>query len=282
MLAAEGLQADGGVALGGEEAALGGALEVAFLDEEGLVDFLERLGLLADGDGDRAHADGLAAVILGHHAQHAFVHFVESGGIDLQQLKRGSGDGLGDLAGGALLREVADEVDEIVGDAGRAAGAGGDLLRATVIDRDLEQGAAAADDALERRMVVVVESRLQREARAERRGEQAAAGGGADEREARDREADAAGVGALVDHDVQPEVLHRGVEVLLDGLRDAVDFVDEQDVALLEAGEQAGEVAGFLDDGAGGHADAFPQLVAEDEGEGGLAETGRAGEEDVV
>jgi hypothetical protein len=86
----------------------------------------------------------------------------------------------------------------------------------------------------------------------------------------------------LVDHDIEPEVLHRGVEVFLDGLRDAVDLVDEEDVALLEAGEQAGEITGFLDHGAGGDADAFAKLMAEDEGEGGLAEAGRAGEEDVV
>jgi hypothetical protein len=109
-----------------------------------------------------------------------------------------------------------------------------------------------------------------------------AARGGADEREARDREPHAAGVGPLVDHDVEPEVLHRRVEVFLDGLRDAVDLVDEQDVALLEVGEQAGEVAGLLDDGAGGDAHVAAELVAEDEGEGGLAEAGRAGEQDVV
>jgi hypothetical protein len=72
-----------------------------------------------------------------------------------------------------LLREVADEVDQVVGDARRAAGARGDFLRAAVVDLDLEQAAAAADDALERGGVVVVEARLEREARAQRRGEQA-------------------------------------------------------------------------------------------------------------
>ena len=105
---------------------------------------------------------------------------------------------------------------------------------------------------------------------------------GADQGEARNRQAHAARVGALVDHDVEAEVLHRRVEVFLDRLRDAVDFVDEEDVALLEIGEQAGEVAGLFDHRAGGHAHVLAELVAEDEGEGRLAEAGRAGEEDVI
>jgi hypothetical protein len=61
-----------------------------------------------------------------------------------------------------------------------------------------------------------------------------------------------------------------------------VDLVDEEDVALLQVGQQAGEVARLLDDGAGGDADIAAELVAEDEGEGGLPEARRAGEEDVV
>ena len=46
-------------------------------------------------------------------------------------------------------------------------------------------------------------------------------------------ELDRAGGGAGVDDDVEPVVLHRRVEVFLDGRVEAVDFVDEEDVALL-------------------------------------------------
>jgi hypothetical protein len=68
----------------------------------------------------------------------------------------------------------------------------------------------------------------------------------------------------------------------LDGFGDAVDLVDEEQVAFFEAREQAGEVGGFLDHGARGHADVAAHLVAEDERQGRFAETGRAGEQDVV
>ncbi len=61
-----------------------------------------------------------------------------------------------------------------------------------------------------------------------------------------------------------------------------MDLVDEEQVALLEAGEQAGEVGGFFDDRAGGDAHVAAHLGAEDEGERGLAQAGRAAEQDVV
>ena len=120
---------------------------------------------------------------------------------------------------------------------------------------------------------------------------EAVAQGSADHREARRRadegeglevEAKAAGAGALADDDVDGELLHRRVEHLLDDAAEAVDLVDEEDVVGLEAGEDGGEVAGALDGGAGGDADVDAHLVADDVGEGGLAEAGGAVEEDVL
>jgi hypothetical protein len=75
---------------------------LAFLDQKRFVDFFERLGFLPDSDGDRAETDRATGIILRHEAQHAFVHFVETGGIDLEQFERGGGDGLRDPALGLL------------------------------------------------------------------------------------------------------------------------------------------------------------------------------------
>ena len=85
MVAADcGFEADSSVTLRRECTTLGGALEVALLDEEWFVHLLKRLGLLADGDCDRAHTNGTATVIFGHDAQHAFVHLIETRGVDFQ------------------------------------------------------------------------------------------------------------------------------------------------------------------------------------------------------
>ena len=50
------------------DAALRGAFDVALHDEIRLVHFLERARLLADGDGERVHADGAAGEFRGSRA----------------------------------------------------------------------------------------------------------------------------------------------------------------------------------------------------------------------
>lgn len=70
--------------------------------------------------------------------------------------------------------------------------------------------------------------------RAQRRGEQAEARCRADQRELRQREADAAREGALAHDDREGKVLHRGIEYLLDIRRHAVYLVDKENVVRLD------------------------------------------------
>ncbi len=129
---------------------------------------------------------------------------------------------------------------------------------------------------------VVVEPGDQAEAVAQRAGDEAGAGGGADEGEPGQVEPDGSGRRALAQHDVELEVLHGRVEDLLDGPREAVDLVDEQHVALVEAGEDGSQVAGALERGARGDLQADLHLGGDDAGQGGLAQAGRPGEQQVV
>ncbi len=100
---------------------------------------------------------------------------------------------------------------------------------------------------------------------------EAGASGGAGEGEARQAGAIDARVGALVEDDVDGEVLHRRVEQLLHHLRQAVDLVDEEDVALFEVGEDAYQVAAALQRGAGSALELHSQLGGDDAGEGRLS-----------
>ncbi len=86
----------------------------------------------------------------------------------------------------------------------------------------------------------------------------------------------------LADDEVELEVLDGGIEDLLHRRVEAVDLVDEEDVAVLEVGEQRGEVAGLGDDGPGGRAKADAQLVRDDLRQRRLAEAGRPGKQHVV
>jgi hypothetical protein len=86
----------------------------------------------------------------------------------------------------------------------------------------------------------------------------------------------------LADHDVDPEVLHREVEHLLGRPRHPVQLVDEQHVAVVQPGQDRGEVAGVGDRGAAGQAHRGRHLGGDDHRQRGLAEAGRAVEQHMV
>ena len=88
--------------------------------------------------------------------------------------------------------------------------------------------------------------------------------------------------GPLPDDDVEPEVLHRGIQDLLDGAGQAVDLVDEQHVAVVELGQDRREVAGPLERGSGRDVEMRAHLGRDDAGQRRLAETGRTREQQVV
>ena len=155
-------------------------------------------------------------------------------------------------------------------------------LRAVGGQLDREQARGAADDLLELLDGVEVEPDRNPEAVAQRRRQQPLAGGRADQGEAGQVDAHRARRRAFADHQVERAVLHRRVEHFLDRRREAVDLVDEQDVAVLEVGQQRGEVARLGDDRAGGGAEADAHLARDDGGERRLAEARRAVEQHMV
>ena len=107
-------------------------------------------------------------------------------------------------------------------------------------------------------------------------------GGGGDQREFRQVDLHRARRRAFADDQVELVVLHRRIEDFLDRRVEPVDFVDEQDVALLEIGQQRREIAGLGDHRAGGRAEIDAQLARHDLRQRRLAEAGRADEQHVV
>ena len=185
------------------------------------------------------------------------------------------------------LGVVAHPAQQPVGDAGRAPGPPGDLGRSRPVGVPVGQGHAQDaggphHDGLEVGGAVVVESGHQAEAVAQRAGDEPGAGGGPHQGEAGQVEADGPGRRPLAQHDVELEVLHGRVEHLFDRAGQAVDLVDEQHVALVEAGEDGGQVAGPLQGRTRGDVQPGPHLDGHDGGQGGLAQTRRTGEQQVV
>src|SRR5207244_10232613 len=129
---------------------------------------------------------------------------------------------------------------------------------------------------------VVVEPVSHAEAVAKGRREEAGPGRRADERERRQIERERASGGALADDDVEPEVLERRVEDLLDRPAQAMDLVHEEDVALVERGQDRRQVALPLEGGSGDRPDPDAELLAQDEGEARLPEARWPDEQHVV
>ncbi len=137
-------------------------------------------------------------------------------------------------------------------------------------------------DPLQFGRLVEVHVRGETEPVAERAGEGTGTGGRADEGERCDLERDGCRAGPLSYHDVDAEVLHREVQHLLGRSGDAVDLVDEQHVALGEIRQHRGEIAGAFERGTGGQSQRRAEFGGDDHRHRRLAETGRAGQEDVV
>ena len=112
--------------------------------------------------------------------------------------------------------------------------------------------------------------------------EEAGAGGCTDEGEAGEIQADGASGWALVDNDIDPEVLNGGVEILFDDFGQAVNFIDEEDISLLKSSKETGEIACFFNRGTRGGANGGIHFCAQDVGESGFPKSRRSTEEKVI
>ena len=72
--------------------------------------------------------------------------------------------------------------------------------------------------------------------------------------------------GPRADDKVDPEVLQRRIEHLLDIGQQPVNLVDEEDLSVLDRGEHAGQIQLLLQDRAGGVVRPHFELVRDDRG----------------
>ena len=129
---------------------------------------------------------------------------------------------------------------------------------------------------------IVVQALLDPEPRAQRRRQHAETGGRADEREPLDRHRDGLRLRPVRQADLDLEVLHRRIEEFLDDRPQAMDLVDEQDVAGAEIGQRADEIARLLERRTGLGVDVDADLTGDQLAERRLAQARRAEEQRVI
>ena len=116
------------------DASLGRAFDEPELDQVRLVNLLDRLGFLADGDRKGVDPHGAAAELVDDRGDDGLVHVVKADLVDAVQSQGGVGDLAGDGAVGLDLGVFAHAAQEAVGDARRAARPARDLVCAAVVD----------------------------------------------------------------------------------------------------------------------------------------------------
>ena len=183
------------------------------------------------------------------------------------------GDLRGDGAVGLDLCVVPGPCEEIVGDSGCSPAAECDLQRAAVFNGSVEDPGGTGHDLLQVVRLIVVQTERKFEPGTERRGKQSLPCGGADERETGQIQADRAGARSLIDHDVDEKIFHGAVKIFLHSGIEAVDLVDEEDIALLQTGQQSGEIARFFDDRSAAGLDIGAFFVGDDVCEGGFPQS---------
>ena len=262
--------------------ALGRPIDEPEAQHERLVDVLDRVDFLGQHGGQGRDADRSRGELLDDRREQLAVRRVETLVIDLHAPHGVARRAFVDAAVAVDLGMVADALEQSIHDARRPPPAAGDGPSGGRIDRDVEDLGRTLDDLRQLVLRVEVEPEGRPEPVAQRRADPAGPSRRADHGERLEAEAQGPRARPLADHHVERVVLHRRVEDLLDRPIEPMDLVDEQHVALVERGEDRGQVAGPLDGGTRRVADVHAELARHDRREGRLAEAGRAVEEDVV
>ena len=161
------------------------SLDQALLDQIGLVDALDRVGLLVDRVRQGREPDGAAGELLRNGLQDDSIVAVQACLVDIQQAQSLRRDLGADRSGSLDLREVADAAQDAICDPRSPSRARGDGLGTAVVDLDSEDPGGPVDNRRQVGLLVVLETVRNTEPVVELLGQEARAGGGADEGERR-------------------------------------------------------------------------------------------------
>src|SRR5579884_788619 len=133
----------------GGDAAAGGAIQEANLDQKRLVDFFYRFGFFCQSGRQRVHADGATLILLDNGEQQLAVNLVEAVLVHFEHLEGGFRCGQVDFAGTPHLGVIPDPAEQPIRNAWRSAGAAGKLRRSRVINLDTQNLRRALQNDLE-------------------------------------------------------------------------------------------------------------------------------------
>src|SRR5690606_38346808 len=193
----------------------GGPFEVTFLDQKGLVDFLNGSFVFSDRSGDGFQAYRAAAEFLDNGGKNLIVHFIQSVFIHVQRFQRILRNGGIDLTGALNLREVTCAAQQGVDNARCSPAPPGNLISCFLGDGCFQDTCRTEHNGRKQFRVVILQPGVDPEPGPQGSGEHARPGGSANEGKGIQRDLYRAGIWTGFEHDVNLVVLHGGVQVLL-------------------------------------------------------------------
>ncbi len=221
----------------------GGPVEKSNLYRKRFIDLFESVLLLGEGCGNVLRPTGPPIVFLNDGQQEAAVISSKPWASTSSMVSAALAVGRSMTPLPADLGIVADAAQQAVGDARCATGAQGDLRRAVGIDGDLHHLGGAFDDEAEFLFGVELEAEQDAKTGAQGRAEQAGTGVAPINVKGRISMTWVRAAGPWADDDVEFVNLERGVELFFEDWLHAVNFVEEEHLALAEVGEDGGEIA---------------------------------------
>ena len=156
-------------------------------------------------------------------------------------------------------------------------------LRSTIRRQGrLQQAGTTGDDLTQLVQLIKIHPQMNAEPLAQRRRDQPGAGRRADQRKLRQRNSDRPGRGPFADDEIEFEILHRRVQNFFHRRVEPVNFVDEQNIAGLQVGQNRREVASLGNYRPRGRPKADPELTRHDLRQRRLSETGRPVQQGMV
>ncbi len=266
----------------GHDTAAWGASEEAELDEIGFIDIFDRLHFLAS-DGSQGLDTSWTAFEFGDEGmEDVTVGWLEAEVVDFVEVERFPGEGARDRVNIFDFRIVAHSFQNAVGHTRGLATAPGDLRGTVCVEADTQDIGGAFDDLFDVRGGIKFQTMGRAETVAQGIGQRTEASGGADQGETGQIELDGPGRRPFANDDIELVVFHSRVEYFLDHFIEAMNFVDEEDIARLEVGQNRAEVAHFFDGWSRGDLDTDTHFFGDDMSEGRLAQTGWPIEENVL
>ena len=232
--------------------------------------------------GDGLDADRTAGKHPLDRLQVAAVEAIEAEFVDALHLERRTGDFHVDAPLRSTGGEIANPAQAVIGEPRRAPAPLGNLVGRRIVHRHVELHGRPPHDLGQILPRIEVEMLPHHEPVSQRRREQARPRRRSDERERPQRHVDRAGRDTVAERDVDPEILHRGIEELLDRDRHAMDFIDEEHRALGAIGQVGEEVLRRGERRPAGDLERGAQLLGNAGGKRRLAEARRPVEQNVA